>query len=62
MFALYQIAFVSARKQYWIRLFFTHKNGDFDTISVTDEAKLLERVTYRIGSVPHLIRGSLNKY
>ena len=66
MFALFQIAFVSVRKQYWIRLLFTHKKGDFDTISVTDGAKLrcieLEGVTYRIGSVPHLIRGSLNRY
>jgi len=29
MFTLYQIAFAPLRNSYWIKLLFTHKNGDF---------------------------------
>ena len=36
MFTLYRITFVPARRPYRIGLRFTHKNGDFRTISVTE--------------------------
>ena len=36
MFTLYRIAFAPARKPYRIRLLFTHENGDFGAISVTE--------------------------
>ena len=36
LFTIYGIAFTPARKPYWIGLLFTHKNGDFGAISVTE--------------------------
>ena len=36
MFTLRQIAFSPARKPHPIGLLFTHNNGDFDAISVTE--------------------------
>ena len=36
MLTLYRIAFAPARKSYRIRILFTHKNGDFGAISVTE--------------------------
>ena len=38
MFTLYRIAFAPARKPYRIRLLFTHENGDFGAISVTERS------------------------
>ena len=32
MLTVYRIAFVPARKPYWIELLFTHNNGDFGAI------------------------------
>ena len=61
MFTLYRIALVPAQKQYRIELLFTHKNGDFGAISVTEGscAAQISRVHRQIlerwiGSVPHL--------
>ena len=48
MFTLYQIAFSPARKIYRIGLLFTHKNGDFGGISVTDCPTPISRVESHI--------------
>ena len=37
MVKIYWIAFVPPRKSYRIRILFTHMNGDFDTISMTEQ-------------------------
>ena len=50
MFTLNRIALVPAPDGIDL---FTQKNGDFGAISVTRRSRKL-RVTYRIGSVPHL--------
>ena len=55
MLTLYWIPFAPARKSYWIGLRFTHKNGDFGAISVTERGcaaprqSLKWRDAYRIG-------------
>ena len=50
MFTLYRIAFVPARKPYRIGFQFTHKNGDFGAISVTEqscpESHISDRCSY----------------
>ena len=38
MFTQYRIAYALARKPYRIELLFTHKNGDFGEISVTERS------------------------
>ena len=38
MFTVYRIAFAPTRKPYRIGLVFTHKNGDFGAISVTERS------------------------
>ena len=38
MFTVYRVAFASALKSYQIGLLFTHKNGDFGWISVTERS------------------------
>ena len=52
MFTLYGIAVAPAQKPYRIGLLFTHKNGDFDAISVRERScpalSLNRRVTYGI--------------
>ena len=38
MYTPYRVAFAPARKPYRIGLLFTHKNGDFGAISVTEQS------------------------
>ena len=38
MFTFYRVAFAPARKPYRIGLLFTHNNGDFGAISVTERS------------------------
>ena len=38
MFTLWRMAFAPAKKQYRIGLLFSHKNGDFGVISVTERS------------------------
>ena len=38
MYTLYRVAFAPARKPYRLGLLFTHKNGDFGAISVTEQS------------------------
>ena len=53
MFTQYRRAFEPARKPYRIEILFTHKNGDFGDISVTEQSCAAPTskwgVTYRIG-------------
>ena len=56
---LYQVAFTPAQKLYWIGLLFTHENGDFGAISVTErccaapiskvESHISDRCSYYTG-------------
>ena len=43
VFILYEIAFAPAPKPYQIRLLFTHDNGDFGAISVTERSYAASR-------------------
>ena len=38
IFTLCRLALASARKPYWIEIVFTHKNGDFGAISITERS------------------------
>ena len=53
LYRWYRIAFAPKRKPFQIGLLFTHKNGDFGAISVTERSwafrSLKWRVTYRTG-------------
>ena len=66
---LYRIAFVPAQKLYWIRLLFTHENGDFGVFSVMERScaariSKVEPVTYRIGvhTIPESFSCQHEKY
>ena len=53
MFRLYRIAFGPTRKSFRIGLLFTHKNGNFGAISVTERRFRTWSVTHGIGSLPN---------
>jgi len=53
MFTLYRIAFASVRKPYREGLLFTHENGDFGAISLTERncAAPISIVEYHISEL-----------
>ena len=58
MFTIYRIAFPPAQKPYRIGIQFTHKNGDFEAISLTERicaariSKLESHISDSVHSIP----------
>ena len=65
MFTIYRIAFPPEKKPYWTGILFTHKNGDFYAISLTERisaariCKLESHISDSVHSIPYslLCRG-----
>ena len=63
MFTINRIAFPPTRKPYWTGILFTHENGDFDAISLTERicATPISKVNSHISDMcSHSISDSLS--